>query len=723
MSPTKNASPNSRNRLLATCAAAAVATMTVGMPVRAQTLAPGGFQGSHVVVNDTADVTQFGTNTLVTDQGPRAIINWTPGGNFTTEGQYDFLPTGRSADFVNASNRSGQDYIVLNRIIAADQSRAIALNGLVRSTLGTSNTSSQGGQVWFYAPSGLLVGSTAQINVGSLLLTANNIADSDFLDGNSGFSFGRENSNASVVIANGAQISAISRDSYVAVVAPRIVQAGNVTVNGSAAYVAAEQVDMTISGSMFDIAVSGRLQRGRAGRRHIDHSGQTTLTNSIAENGYGSGAQGPRDAIMVAVPKNDAVTMLVSGGIAYQQATGANVVNGRIILSGGHDVSSETISGPIGGAAPAAAGASIAIGSGVFGAANSLIGRQAMTLEAQATGTASIGTPASSVFGGNVTLRGKQGASVVATGINQQIDFEGDLLVDASGAEDGGGQKATVAARADAVITVGGRLDVLANANGSASFASSRTAEIALQNRGVLQVVGDVTVRADAGADTRIGRDAVSTVAGTARISLANAGDALQGELVTVTARATGRNGGSGTGGNASVTSSAGGLDVADLTVSTEGIGGLGLSGGADRNRIWAGRGRRRCAGRPRPDRTGRQQQPQPGDRDHQGDRGRRRQQPARCRFGGGRRSGRRCGGRQRDPQLRRGHDPFKSGCAGHRPRRQWRRVRLWRWRRGRQRDRRQYLAGTAGQRDGGFAPHQHERDWRRRWPGRHHAG
>jgi filamentous hemagglutinin family protein len=381
--------------------------------------------------------------TTVTVNAPRAIINWTPHDARSGSGAIDFLPSDRSANFVNSSDRSGQDYIVLNRIIAADQSRAIALNGIVRSSLGISNTSGQGGQVWFYAPSGLLVGSTAQINVGSLLLTANNVADGDFLDGNNSFSFSRDNSNASVQIANGAQISAISRDSYVAIVAPRIVQAGSVTVNGSAAYVAAEQVDMTISGSLFDMAVAVGSNAASPGGNTIEHSGQTTLTNNIPENGYGSGAQGPRDAIMVAVPKNDAVTMLVNGGIAYQQASSVDVVNGKIILSGGNNVSGNTVAG-VAPAGPAGV-ANVVVGSGVFGVANSTTNRQAMTLEAQATGTASIATPASSVFGGNVTLRGARGASVVADGINQQIDFEGDLLVDASGAEDGGGQKATVA--------------------------------------------------------------------------------------------------------------------------------------------------------------------------------------------------------------------------------------------------------------------------------------
>ncbi len=589
MSPTHSLTLR-RTRLFATCAAAAIATVTVHMPLRAQTLPPlapqtGGFQGTAVPLNGatglpTANVAPSGTTTTITVNAPRAIINWTPHDTRTGEGAIDFLPQGRSANFVNASTRGGQDYIVLNRIIAADQSRAVALNGLVRSTLSTSPTlqglpSPQGGQVWFYAPSGLLIGSTAQINVGSLLLTASNVTDTDFLDGDDVFSFSRDNSNASVRIDAGAQISAISRDSYVAIIAPRIVQAGTVTVNGSAAYVAAEQVDMTISGSLFDIAVQVGSDAASPGGNTIEHSGQTTLTNTIAENGYGSGAQGPRDAIMVAVPKNDAVTMLVNGGIAYAQADTANVVGGRIILSGGNNV----FGNAIGGAAPAgpAGRANIVLGSGTFGVADDGV-RKAMDLEARTTGTASIGTPASSSFGGDVTLRGDRGASVVATGAGQSVSISGDLFVNASGTEDGGGQRASVAARNGGSVTVGGALDIRADTSGNASFASSRTAELIADN-GTVEVTNGAVVQADANLGNRFATGSISVTAGTARIAATGSSTIDIGGPALVSASGVGRNGGSGTGGTASLTS-AGGFTASDTTVLATGTGARGLAGG-----------------------------------------------------------------------------------------------------------------------------------------------
>ena len=92
-------------------------------------------------------------------------------------------------------------------------------------------------------------------DVGSLLLTTNDPLD--FTTSTDGF--GRfkanENSLASVEIGAGAQITASPTDGYVALIAPTVVQAGNVRVNGNAAYVGAEDVVMTINQGLFDIQV------------------------------------------------------------------------------------------------------------------------------------------------------------------------------------------------------------------------------------------------------------------------------------------------------------------------------------------------------------------------------------------------------------------------------------------------------------------------------------
>ena len=60
-------------------------------------------------------------------------------------------------------------------------------------------------------------------------------------------------------IQNGGKINALAAGSYVALIAPRIEQGGDVRVNGSAAYVAADILTMTMNQGLFDI--SGRYRR------------------------------------------------------------------------------------------------------------------------------------------------------------------------------------------------------------------------------------------------------------------------------------------------------------------------------------------------------------------------------------------------------------------------------------------------------------------------------
>src|SRR3546814_10904678 len=106
-------------------------------------------------------------------------------------------------------------------------------------------------------------------------------------------------------------------------VAPRIVQNGAVTADGSTAYVAAEQADIRINGGLFDINVLV----GAAGGEAIVHGGSTGGPAHVQDDT-------DRNRIyMVAVPKNDAVTMLVSGQIGYDAAVAQVDPNGAVVLS------------------------------------------------------------------------------------------------------------------------------------------------------------------------------------------------------------------------------------------------------------------------------------------------------------------------------------------------------------------------------------------------------
>src|SRR5204863_3617520 len=207
-------------------------------------------QGAPAVATGTATFSRAtpGTET-VTVGSASATVNWTPTDAQGT-GNINFLPAGNTATFQGADGLA--NFTILNRIVPTDTTRAIELNGSVLSKLAGGAT---GGNVWFYSPGGISVGATAVFDVGGLLLTSIDLPNG-FTTTTDGFSatFSKSATNAgSIKILSGAQINA--RNSYVAMIAPRIEQGGNVQVNGSAAYVAADAVTMTVNQGLFDIDV------------------------------------------------------------------------------------------------------------------------------------------------------------------------------------------------------------------------------------------------------------------------------------------------------------------------------------------------------------------------------------------------------------------------------------------------------------------------------------
>ncbi|HET8535286.1 MAG TPA: hypothetical protein VFL74_07025, partial [Sphingomicrobium sp.] len=224
-----------RSKLFVSCAIAAMAT-ALALPKQALAqAAPGAFQGNPTTVLGavTYDRGSIGSETI-TVGSPSATINWSPYDANGT-GPIDFLPNGYVATFVNDPNLTA-DYTVLNKIVPTDPSRSIMLNGQIVSQITDGINSSTGGHVWFYSPGGILIGSSAMIDVGGLLLTTADLANG-FTADSSGFSayFSAPSGSTSAIrILDGAQISALQPGSYVALVAPRIEQGGNVQVNGTA---------------------------------------------------------------------------------------------------------------------------------------------------------------------------------------------------------------------------------------------------------------------------------------------------------------------------------------------------------------------------------------------------------------------------------------------------------------------------------------------------------
>ena len=266
----------------------------------------------------TAETITIGSHT--------ASINWVPSDQRIGGGTIDFLPTGNIATFTSANGIA--DYTVLNRIVPIDVNRPISLNGSILATL--QGTHAIGGKVWFYSPGGIVIGASAVFDVGGLLLTTDHIAD--FSADPTGFSAQFRGGSppslpaSRIQILPGARINALQRGSYVALVAPRVEQGGNIRVDGSAAYVAGEQLTMTMNHGLFDI----QLDVGTSDPNGIVHTGETTGRGN-------AGPDGRHSIYMTAVPKNQALTMLLGGTIGFD-VVNAEIQNGQIILKSGDDI-------------------------------------------------------------------------------------------------------------------------------------------------------------------------------------------------------------------------------------------------------------------------------------------------------------------------------------------------------------------------------------------------
>ena len=472
------------------CSTLAIATAMVMIPHRASAQA---FQGSGAFANGAGSINTTTTTTDITINSSQAVIDWAPSdtavGNF---GAIGFQYSGTTATFSGAS-----DFAVLNRINAADTSRAIFMDGTINSLVNGQT----GGSIFFYSPSGLIVGQNAVINVGSLGLTSSPIA----VDGNGNFlngttvTFGNSLPGKQVVTVNGSQINALNPGSYVAMVAPRVEHHGAITVNGAAALVGAEAATINFRvGGLFDIQVD---------------SGTTDATGVFSDGSItgnaSSGTSDLRRIYMVAVPKNSLLTMAIQQGsnLGFDIAQAANVYGNAVVLSAGHNISYGSASSDPSAASGANAGININnanFSSAVYGRANGTIyaggnnnGSASfasdLSLRARDIVRLSAGFGGSTTVGGNVRLSADAssnvtGAAATAGGV-ELFALDGSTLSIAGSADlsaigrgggsstvgvtSGDGTGGTIVASAwnGSTISIGGAL--YANANGYGGYMGS----------------------------------------------------------------------------------------------------------------------------------------------------------------------------------------------------------------------------------------------------------
>lgn len=333
--PVSSMSRHVSRHLLVGVATLAIAGSALSRPAAAQS-----FKGTPTVTTGGATVSTSPNNTTVDINAPVTVINWQPD-DTASSGTILFQPVGTTALFRSINF---QDFTVLNRILPVDINgapvitRPIRFDGTVNSQFGVSATTTAG-SIWFYTPGGIILGSSSVFNVGSLVLSTSDINQANVFVGNSGtINFtGTPNSSSAISLENGAQVNAlIGGSSYVAMVAPRIVQNGTIQVDGSAALVGAEAVDITMGGpgGLFDIAVS----TGTGDANGIVHGALGTTT------GPASGGTGdPQRIYMMAVPKNTAISMLINGNVGYTPAATAVLQNGEVILSAGYDIANGSV--------------------------------------------------------------------------------------------------------------------------------------------------------------------------------------------------------------------------------------------------------------------------------------------------------------------------------------------------------------------------------------------
>ncbi|MFA5967795.1 MAG: hypothetical protein WC816_00880 [Sphingomonas sp.] len=548
-----------RASLLETTSIAAILLGVLALPTAAY---PQAFQGAHSVASGDVFVTTGAGTTDIFVNTSSAVLNWTPT-DTSGSGTVNFLPSGTTASFHDGPGLNGGNYTILNRVIPVNASGLptnlpIAFNGTVNSYVG----SAFGGNVWFYSPGGIIVGATGAFNVGGLVLTSNDIDTTGGLFGPNGeirFGVTPPVAGSSVQIMSGAQFNA---SNYLAVVSPRIVQGGTATVNGSTAYVAAEKASIKINGGLFDI----QIDTGTSDANGIVHTGTTTGPATTGATDY-------QRIYMVALAKNTALTMLLSGTIGYAPAASAANEAGSVVLSAGGNVASGDIV-PVAGTPATTENASIANA------------RFLLPTTGYATGGIDISAGFQQLveFDADTSLTAAKTIDVTAN--SGLVHALGNLsLVSGNGAV--GGAITVTASNAISAVTVDKLLTI--DASGFAPIPQSPPAF------GADATGGTVNVSANGGAISTGGLAISATGTGGTATDTAGSGtggsitlSSLNGGSIsapgTLTLDVTGSalidsvplHGGAGTGGSINLTGDGGTLAFQDLVLSARGVGGYG---------------------------------------------------------------------------------------------------------------------------------------------------
>ncbi|WP_433910753.1 filamentous hemagglutinin N-terminal domain-containing protein [Sphingomonas yabuuchiae] len=258
------------------------------------------------------------------------------------------IPENKTANFENGT--FSRNIAVLNRDVSGNASQLLG-----------KLTSDPGVAVWVYNPNGILVGSKASFNTGSLVLSTLDVNSSDFLAGGSNYRLSTASGSTSgITVLNGAQIKVQGGNRGLVMVAPKIEADGSFQAVGQdVAFVTATDVTLSYSAnSPLSVTinrgtpVSGRSQYVKgtvAGQDALFAlASQSTVTDALlqVDAGVTTATAGERGIILSAGKPSTAVSgVTVSGATADVGGVANLLVNGGLTVN---DDGSDIIAGSSG---------------------------------------------------------------------------------------------------------------------------------------------------------------------------------------------------------------------------------------------------------------------------------------------------------------------------------------------------------------------------------------
>jgi filamentous hemagglutinin family protein len=299
-------------------ALAAATAMTLASPAAWAVLPTGGN-----VVAGSASITQAGNALNINQASDKAAINW----------QSFSIGQGNSVNFVQPSATS----VALNRVLGNDVS---VIQGAINAN----------GQVFLVNQNGVLFTPTAQVNVGGIVASTQNISTADFMAGKYEFS-----GNSTASVENQGSITA-ANGGVVALVAAKVINSGTITApQGTVGLAVGNTVLLDLGGPIKIQVTEGALNAaieqsggiradggtiyltakaaGNLAASVINHSGVTRALTMSSLTGEPQGQTG--SIVLSADQINHTGTLDVSGLLAGQHG-------GDILAQGKHYTDSGT---------------------------------------------------------------------------------------------------------------------------------------------------------------------------------------------------------------------------------------------------------------------------------------------------------------------------------------------------------------------------------------------